>query len=109
MNSQSEAIANIIRYIDHAVTRGVFNLATTKEILETIAVFEQPDSDKTEAFRKLVGYVDAGFLRGAYNLADAQQISQLFSLFISPPTEVLKDTSADAPQEKDVEVEFVTI
>jgi hypothetical protein len=80
---QQESLKKLIQYVDHATSRGAYNLSITKEILDTLGVFEDTKvEDKSEAFRKLLGYVDHAFQKGSYNLMDAQTIVGLLEPFI---------------------------
>jgi len=90
---QQESLKSLIQYVDHATSRGAYNLSITKEILETLSVFEDTKvEDKSEAFRKLLGYVDHAFQRGSYNLMDAQTIVGLLAPFIQ--NDQSKDTES---------------
>lgn len=119
---QQESLKSLIQYIDHATSRGAYTLSITKEILETLSVFEDTKvEDKTDAFRKLLGYVDHAFQRGSYNLMDAQTIVGLLAPFVQQresdsqtllepiPEEPARPVKHQKRKKSVVETEIVTI
>jgi hypothetical protein len=97
MNTATEALNTMGKYLDIATTRGSFNLSQCEQILDAIRIFRPIDDDtvhdeskQTVALNILAKYLNIATKAGVFDLNETKEITTSLDVFRKPAESTTK-------------------